>query len=152
MSLEACHPALRLRPWYRTRSPPRTPQPPCQLSGQSLGAPGPPLVCKARTARLASTPASSPPLLFGKPVGYGPTSGHSMLAAESPYCPGFLKDSQQNPHRQSDVTGAGPSFHLRVLSDPPHSWSFCVTRVKRKTEKVALFSGQGENKARTLLC
>jgi hypothetical protein len=57
-----------------------------------------------------------------------------MLAAESPYCSVRLKDSQHSPHHQSYVTGAGLSFHLRVLSNPPHPG----LAVKRKPEKAAL--------------
>lgn len=66
VELRSLPPCTQIKPWYRPRSPGWTPQPPCQLSGKSLGAPGPPPVCRARSVRLTS-PLT--PLLFGKPGG-----------------------------------------------------------------------------------
>lgn len=148
MSSEASHPEFRLKLCGLLGIDPEvhhqlTPQPPSQLSGKLHGAPGPPAVCRARRAsvQLASTPAFSTHFSLESLEEIDQHLGLPCWLLSLLIVSVLLRDSQHSgPRPQSHVIGAGLSFHLRVLSDLPHSRSFCVTGVKWKTEKnPALF-------------
>lgn len=100
--LRSSHPELRLKLWSLGIDPEahyqRTAQSSSQLPGKSLGAPGPPLVCRARKASvsLASTPTFSTHFSLESREEIDQHLGIPCWLLSLLIVSGLLRDSQQN--------------------------------------------------------